>query len=256
MSPRHFLDLWRLDAATLRAILDDAARRKAARVGRPHGWVDADAPGRDRVLAMLFEKHSTRTRFSFDAAMRQLGGSTIIVNSSETQVGRGEPAADTARVLSRMVDAVMIRAVDHEEVERFAQACTAPVINGLTDKQPPLPDPGRPPHPGGGLRAAAARAGRWPGWATATTSAPALIHAAGRFGFDLNDRLPGRLPPRPDGPRPRATPANRVRHRPRSSARRWRAAHAVVTDTWVSMGDADHDARLDAFEPLPGRRPR
>ena len=86
---------------------------------------------------MLFEKNSTRTRFSFDAAMRQLGGAAIITNAGDTQLGRGEPVEDTARVLSRMVDAVMIRAVDHEDVERFAQAASVPVINGLTDKSHP-----------------------------------------------------------------------------------------------------------------------
>ncbi len=134
---RHFLDLWRLESADLRAILDDAAKRKAARAGWPQGRVDADAPGRDRVLAMIFEKNSTRTRFSFDAAIRQLGGDGLISTASDMQLGRGEPLEDTAKVLSRMVDAVMIRANRHEDVELFAQNATIPVINGLTDKSHP-----------------------------------------------------------------------------------------------------------------------
>ena len=134
---RHFLDIHRLDAADLRAILDDAHARKAARNGWPQGRADADAPGKDRVLAMIFEKNSTRTRFSFDAAIRQLGGSSIIATASDMQLGRGEPVEDTARVLSRMVDAVMIRANDHEDVERFARVSTVPVINGLTDRSHP-----------------------------------------------------------------------------------------------------------------------
>ena len=134
---RHFLDLWRLDASTIRAILDDAARRKAARAGWTQGRIDADAPGAGRTLAMVFEKNSTRTRFSFDAAIRQLGGSSIIANASDMQLGRGEPVEDTARVLSRMVDAVMIRAIRHDDVERFAQVATVPVINGLTDRSHP-----------------------------------------------------------------------------------------------------------------------
>src|SRR5690606_31642671 len=134
---RHFLDLWRLTPRDLRAIVDDAHARKAARAGWPRGRPDADAPARDRVLAMIFEKNSTRTRFSFDAAMRQLGGSAIIANAGDMRLGRGEPVEDPARVLSRMVDAVMIRANSHEELERFARVSTVPVINGLTDRSHP-----------------------------------------------------------------------------------------------------------------------
>ncbi|MBW8303051.1 MAG: ornithine carbamoyltransferase, partial [Brevundimonas sp.] len=115
---RHFLDLYRLEAEDLRAILDDAHARKAARKGWPKGRVDADAPARDRVLAMIFEKNSTRTRFSCHAAIPPRGGASNIANAGDMQRGRGEPVEDTARVLSRMVDAVMIRANDHEDVER------------------------------------------------------------------------------------------------------------------------------------------
>ncbi|HYG25929.1 MAG TPA: ornithine carbamoyltransferase, partial [Caulobacteraceae bacterium] len=134
---RHFIDLWKLEASELRAILDDAHARKAARKGWPQGRVDADAPARDRVLAMIFQKNSTRTRFSFDAAIRQLGGQSVIATSADMQLGRGETVEDTARVLSRMVDAVMIRANSHDDVLHFAQACDVPVINGLTDKSHP-----------------------------------------------------------------------------------------------------------------------
>src|SRR5690606_34835819 len=116
---RHFLDIHRLDAATLRAILDDAHARKRARKGWPQGRPDADAPGKDRVLAMVFEKNSTRTRFSFDAAIRQLGGASIIATASDMQLGRGEPVEDTARVLSRMVDAEMNSGYDTGAVESF-----------------------------------------------------------------------------------------------------------------------------------------
>src|ERR1700759_4429784 len=134
---RHFINLYDLDGATLRGILDDAAARKAARKGWPQGKVAAKDPGRDRVLAMIFEKNSTRTRYSFDAAIRQLGGDSIIATASDMQLGRGETVEDTARVLSRMVDAVMIRARRHTDVEAFAAVSTAPVINGLTDKSHP-----------------------------------------------------------------------------------------------------------------------
>ena len=170
--PRHFLDLWKLDGRDLRAILDDAEARKAARKGWPKGRPDADRPAADRTLAMIFEKNSTRTRFSFDAAMRQLGGDVIISTAVDMQLGRGEPIEDTARVLSRMVDAVMIRANSHDDVERLAAASTVPVINGLTDKSHPcqimadLHDLRRASRPG-------RRPDASPGSATATTSAPA-----------------------------------------------------------------------------------
>ena len=244
--PRHFLDLWRLDAPTLRAILDDAARRKAARAGKPQGWVDADAPGRDRVLAMLFEKPSTRTRFSFDAAMRQLGGSTIIVNAGDTQLGRGEPAADTARVLSRMVDAVMIRAVDHEEVERFAQASSVPVVNGLTNRS----------HPCQILadlltleEAFGPVAGRTLAWVgDGNNVCASLIHAAGRFDFRLNIACPADYhPDLMDFARADVGDRVVIGHDLRAAVD---GVDAVFTDTWVSMGDVDHDARLAAFEPF------
>src|SRR6202012_2137985 len=134
---RHFLDLWKLEGSDLRAILEDAKRRKAARLGWPKGKPDADAVAEGRTLAMIFEKNSTRTRFSFDAAMRQLGGSVIISNAVDMQLGRGEPIEDTARVLSRMVDAVMIRANSHEDVERSALSARLPFIKGRTDRRHP-----------------------------------------------------------------------------------------------------------------------
>ncbi len=99
-APRHFLDLWRLDAATVRLLLDDAKARKAKRRGWTQGRIDADAPAAGRTLAMIFEKNSTRTRFSFDAAIRQLGGSGVIATAGDMQLGRGEPVEDTAKVLS------------------------------------------------------------------------------------------------------------------------------------------------------------
>jgi ornithine carbamoyltransferase len=107
--------------------------RKAARAGWTQGRVDADAPARERTLAMIFEKNSTRTRFSFDAAMRQLGGDVIISTAADMQLGRGETIADTARVLSRMVDAVMLRSNRHTDLEDLAAHCAVPVINGLSD---------------------------------------------------------------------------------------------------------------------------
>ena len=117
MTIRHFLDIWPLEQADLRAILDEAHRAKKARAGWPKGRVDPGAPLEGHTLAMIFEKASTRTRFSFDMAMRQLGGGAITTSAGDMQLGRGESIEDTARVLSRYVDAVMIRANDHTDIE-------------------------------------------------------------------------------------------------------------------------------------------
>lgn len=243
---RHFLDLWRLDGTTIRAILDDAHARKAARAGWPQGRIDADAPGRDRTLAMIFEKHSTRTRFSFDAAIRQLGGSAIIANAADTQLGRGEPVEDTARVLSRMVDAVMIRAIRHEDVERFAQAATVPVINGLTDRSHPCQaladlmtfETHRGPVEGKTLA--------WIG--DGNNMCASLIHAAGKLGFTLRIATPAAYhPDLMDLARAGNAGSVELTNDKRAAAE---GADAVITDTWVSMGDTDHEARIEAFEPF------
>jgi ornithine carbamoyltransferase len=244
--PRHFIDLWRLEAADLRAILDDARTRKAARLGWPKGQPDADAPGRHRTLAMIFEKHSTRTRFSFDAAMRQLGGDVIISNAQEMQLGRGEPIEDTARVLSRMVDAIMIRANVHEDVERLALAATVPIINGLSDKGHPcqiLAD----------LLTIEEHRGRLDGKTLAWVGdgnnvCASFIHAAPKLGFKLNIACPALYHPDLHDLARAAEQQGRVEvtEDPRAAVE---GADAVITDTWVSMGDTDHDERLDALEP-------
>ncbi|GGD62750.1 ornithine carbamoyltransferase [Erythrobacter arachoides] len=134
---RHFLDLSDAGGNAVAAMIDDALVRKAARAGWPKGRADADAPLAGRVLAMVFEKNSTRTRVSFDMAMRQLGGSALIVDAGTSQLGRGESPADTARVLSRMCDAIMVRTDDHAKIEEMARHCDVPVINGLTDRSHP-----------------------------------------------------------------------------------------------------------------------
>ncbi|HJV40944.1 ornithine carbamoyltransferase [Caulobacter sp.] len=245
-APRHFIDLWKLDGATLRLLLDDAHARKAARKGWPQGKVDVDAPAKDRVLSMIFQKNSTRTRFSFDAAMRQLGGAAIISTSSDMQLGRGETIEDTAKVLSRMVDAVMIRANSHADVERFAQVSTVPVINGLTDKSHPcqiMADILTIEEHRGSI---AGKTIAWVGDGNNVCSS--FIHAAPLLGFELKiacpavyhadlhdlaraESLQGRVSMTAD---------------PKEAVR---GADVVVADTWVSMGDTDHDERLAALEP-------
>lgn len=243
--PRHFIDLWKLSGDELRGILEDAKRRKAARAGKPKGWVDADAPAKDRTLAMIFEKNSTRTRFSFDAAMRQLGGDTIITNAGEMQLGRGESVEDTARVLSRMVDAVMIRAHRHEEVERFAQVATIPVINGLTDKSHPcqiLADLMTIEEHRGPV------AGKTIAWVgDGNNVCASFIHAAPKFGYRLKIACPPLYhPDLYDLARAQKEQGQiELLEDPHLAVK---DADVVVADTWVSMGDVDHDERIEAFE--------
>src|SRR5688500_11835634 len=134
---RHFLDLSDAGGDAIAAMINDAQDRKAARKDWPKGRPDADAPLDGRVLAMIFEKNSTRTRVSFDIAIRQLGGTSLVLDAVTTQLGRGETIADTARVLSRMVDAIMVRTDDHAKLEEMARHASVPVINGLTDRSHP-----------------------------------------------------------------------------------------------------------------------
>ena len=243
--PRHFLDIWRHDPATLRAMIDDAKLRKARRRGWGQGEPDPDAPARGRTLAMIFQKNSTRTRFSFDAAMRQLGGGSIIATGSDMQLGRGETIEDTAKVLSRMVDAVMIRAIHHEDVERFAQASSVPVINGLTDRSHPcqiMADIQTFEEHRGSIE------GRTIAWVgDGNNVCASFIHASAAFGFKLNIACPTILhPDLVDLARSEKAGAKiEMTEDPRAAVS---GADCVVTDTWVSMGDADGEAKLDALE--------
>jgi ornithine carbamoyltransferase len=239
---RHFLDIWAVAPTDLRAILDDAHARKADRRGWPQGRVDADAPLAGRTLAMIFQKNSTRTRFSFDAAIRQLGGASIISTAADMQLGRGETIEDTARVLSRMVDAVMIRADRHEDVEAFAAAAEIPVINGLTDRSHPcqiLADLMTYEEHRGGL------AGKTLAFVgDGNNVCASFIHASAAFGFRLIVACPSRYQPSPDdlarGGYVTVT---------EDLAAAVSDTDCVVSDAWVSMGDRDHVARVAAFAP-------
>ncbi len=243
---RHFVDLWPLEPETLRAILDDAHRRKAARVGWPRGRADPDAPAAGRTLAMIFEKNSTRTRFSFDAAMRQLGGASIISTGADMQIGRGETIEDTARVLSRMVDAVMLRTNGHDTVERFAAVADVPVINGLTGASHPcqiLAD----------LMALEERCGPVAGKTIAWVGdgnnvCASYLHAAGKFGFRLNIASPADYSPALID-LARAVEAGGQISLTEDPQEAVRGADCVVADTWVSMGDVDYDERVSALTP-------
>ena len=244
---RHLIDLWRLSGSEIRTILDDAHARKAARAGRRKGAVDADAPAAEATLAMIFEKNSTRTRFSFDAAIRQLGGDAIIVSAGDMQLGRGETIEDTARTLSRMVDLMMIRANRHADVERFAAAATVPVINGLTDLSHPcqiLADLMTFEERHGPL---VGRSIAWVG--DGNNVCASFLHAAPKLGYRMCIATPAGYAPRAeDVARARAAGAEIVLvDDPQGAVT---GADCVVTDTWVSMGDADYDARMAAFAPF------
>ena len=243
---RHFLDLCDLSGADLRTIIDDAKARKAARSGWPKGKVDSDAPALDRTLAMIFQKNSTRTWFSFDAAIRQLGGASIISTSADMQIGRGESVADTARVLSRMVDAIMIRANRHEDIVELAASASVPVINGLSDRSHPCQiiadlmtfEERRGPLDG--------RTIAWVG--DGNNVCTSFIHAAPRLGFKLNIACPKAYAARPDEVARALSEQGRVTvsEDPMAAVA---GADLVVTDTWVSMGDEDKFLRLSALEP-------
>ena len=132
-TPKHFLSLADIQTSELRSILDEAHRMKKNRIGLRKGELDNDAPLKGETIALIFEKSSTRTRFSFDMAIRQLGGGSIIATSNDMQLGRGETIEDTAKVLSGYIDAIMLRAKNHETILNLAANANIPVINGLTD---------------------------------------------------------------------------------------------------------------------------
>jgi ornithine carbamoyltransferase len=133
----HFIDIDQFDKATLQNVIAKARAMKTARAGRSKGAVESDAPLKGKALALIFERPSTRTRVSFEMAMRQLGGDVLVLTAGDTQLGRGESIADTARVLSRYVDGIMLRAAKHSNLLELAQHATVPVINGLTDQTHP-----------------------------------------------------------------------------------------------------------------------
>ena len=231
---RHFLDLAATSAADLRAMLDAARAMKAARAGLPKGTADADRPLAGRVLAMIFEKPSTRTRVSFDMAMRQLGGETILLNGHDMQLGRGETLADTARVLSRYVDAIMIRTTAHEKLLELAAHADVPVLNALTDDSHPcqvMADVMTIEEHRGAI---AGKKVAWTG--DGNNMAQTLIEAAGRFGFALALATPQALHVAPrylDWARREGADVTVTRDPAEAVA----GADAVITDTWLSMGD-------------------
>lgn len=239
---RHFLDLSDFDTAALNAILDTARTLRASRDGARDGV----GPLAGKVLALVFEQPSTRTRVSFDVGMRELGGQTLMLTGTEMQLGRGETIADTARVMSRYVDGIMIRILDQDALRELAANATVPVINGLTRRSHPCQvmadiltfEDHRGPI-----------AGKTVAWVGDSNNVLASwVHAAARFDFTLKIASP-----------PELAPARRLLDWARAENAAvvagedadWAAADAdcIVTDTWVSMGDSEAERRHNLLKP-------
>ncbi len=243
---RHFLNLADAGGDAMAAMLGDAIDRKAARVGFPKGRADNDVPLAGHTLGMIFEKNSTRTRASFEMAIKQLGGDSMFMASGQMQLGRGESIADTARVLSRYVDAIMIRTDDHAKIEELAKHASVPVINGLTDLSHPcqivadlltLIEHG---HALPGLEIA------WLGDGNNVLNS--LVEAAGLMKFNIRIGVPQGY----DSDAgfievARANGANITVTRDAAEAAA--GADVVVTDTWVSMGQDHAHNKIAAMMP-------
>lgn len=243
---RHFLNLSDAGGNAIAAMLADAMDRKAARAGWTKGKADADAPLAGHTLAMVFEKNSTRTRTSFEMAMKQLGGDSIFMASGQTQLGRGETIADTARVLSRYVDAIMIRTDEHAKIEELARYASVPVINGLTDLSHPcqivadlltIAEQGKPLP---GLEIA------WLGDGNNVLNS--IVEAAGLFKFNVRIAVPqGYESDASFIDAARAAGSNITLTR--DAAEAVAGADVVVTDTWVSMGQEHAHNKIAAMMP-------
>ncbi len=231
----HFLDIHKTDPEALRSMIDTARTMKAARAGRPRGAKDDDLPLDGRMVALIFEKPSTRTRVSFDVGVRQMGGEVLVLSGSEMQLGHGETIADTARVLSRYVDLIMIRTFEEVALLELADHATVPVINGLTNRTHPCQimadiltfEEHRGPIAGKKVT--------WCG--DGNNVFASFAHAAGQFGFDLTFSGPETLDPEPgflDLARSKGSKVEIVRNPEEAVA----DADLVVTDTWVSMHDS------------------
>lgn len=231
----HFLDIHKTDTAALRGILDQAAAMKAARAGRPKGAKDDEQPLGGHMVALIFEKPSTRTRVSFDVGVRQMGGETMVLSGKDMQLGHGETIADTARVLSRYVDLIMIRTFDETVLTEMAQYASVPVINGLTDRTHPcqiMADIQTYEEHRGSIK------GKKVVWAgDGNNVCASFLHAAGQFGFDLTFTGPAQLDPEEEfiGLARKSGASVTIE---RDAVKAVEGADLVVADTWVSMHDS------------------
>ncbi len=243
---RHFLSLSDAGPDGIAAMLNDALDRKAARTGWPKGKADSDAPLTGHTLAMIFEKSSTRTRVSFDMAIRQLGGTSIVMDAGSMQLGRGETIADTARVLSGYVDAIMIRCDDHTKIEEMAAHASVPVINGLTDLSHPcqimadmltLIEAGK------------ALPGLDIAWfGDGNNVLNSVIEAAGLMKFNVRAAVPQGY--EPDAAFISLAQASGARiDIVRDALEAAKDADVIITDTWISMGQEHVHNKLAAMMP-------
>ncbi|TKD17987.1 ornithine carbamoyltransferase [Rhodobacter capsulatus] len=232
----HFLDIHTTSPADLRSMIDSARAMKTARMGRPKGALDDDQPLAGCMVALIFEKPSTRTRVSFDVGVRQMGGQTMVLSGKEMQLGHGETIADTARVLSRYVDLIMIRTFEEATLLEMAEYASVPVINGLTNRTHPCQimadimtyEEHRGPIAG--------RKVVWSG--DGNNVCASFLQAAGQFGFDLTFTGPQTLDPERDWIEfARGKGVNVAIER--DPAKAVEGADLVVTDTWVSMHDPE-----------------
>lgn len=244
---QHFLDLGDAGPDAMAAMIADAIDRKAARAGEPKGAADKDAPLKGRVLALVFEKNSTRTRVSFDIAMRQLGGTVLILEAGSSQLGRGETIADTARVLSRMVDAIMLRTDDHAKIEEMARHASVPVINGLTDRSHPCQIVAD-------LLTVVEHGKALPGLELAwfgdgNNVLHSILEAAGLMKFNVRVATPAGYEPESEFVEMARAGGSTVTltNDAQDAAV---GADVLVTDTWISMGQADADEKRRAMEPF------
>lgn len=231
----HFLDIHKTGRDDLRAMLDEARAMKTARGGRPRGAPDDTTPLSGRMVALIFEKPSTRTRISFDVGVRQMGGETMVLSGSDMQLGHGETIADTARVLSRYVDLIMLRTFEEATLLEMAEHASVPVVNGLTNRTHPcqiMADVMTYEEHRGPI---AGRKVVWTG--DGNNVCASFLHAAGRFGFDFTFTGPEALDPEAafvDLARAEGATVTIERDPAKAVA----GADLVVTDTWVSMHDA------------------
>ena len=247
MPQRHFLDLSDAGGDMIAKMINDAIDRKDARAGQPKGAVDSDAPLTGHVLAMVFEKSSTRTRVSFDIAMRQLGGSALILDTATSQLGRGETIADTARVLSRMCDAIMLRTDDHAKIAEMAKHATVPVINGLTDRSHPcqivadlltLVEHGK------------ALPGLEVAWfGDGNNVLHSILEAAALMKFNVRVATPAGYEPEEEFVE-MARKAGCTVTLTQDATEAASGADVLVTDTWISMGQEHAEAKLAAMAPF------
>jgi len=231
----HFLDIHTTDATALRGMIDQARDMKDARKGLPKGTPDAEQPLKNHIVALIFEKPSTRTRVSFDVGVRQMGGETLVLSGADMQLGHGESIADTARVLSRYVDMIMIRTFEESVLQELAEYADVPVINGLTNRTHPcqiMADVMTYEERNGPIKG---KKVVWTG--DGNNVCASFLHAAGQFGFDFTFAGPPSLDPEAEFVDLARSKGVKVSIE-RDAEKAVQGADLVVADTWVSMHDS------------------